>query len=42
MSAEKHAFSVKEVKVVRNWLWQRLGACGGLLVGFMKDEDAGL
>ena len=32
----------EEAKVVRAWLWERLGAYGDLLVGMMKDEDAGL
>ena len=39
MSAE---LGGEEAKVVRVWLWERLGAYGGLLVGLMKDEDAGL
>ena len=42
MSVEGYALSGEEAKVVRVRLWERLGACGGLLVGLMKDEDAGL
>jgi hypothetical protein len=41
MNTEGHALS-EEAKVVRVWLWERLGAYGSLLVGLMKDEDSGL
>ena len=32
----------EEGKVVRAWLWERLGTYQDILVGLMKDEDAGL
>jgi U3 small nucleolar RNA-associated protein 19 len=32
----------EEGKIVRAWLWERLGLYGDLLVGLMKDEDSGL
>lgn len=40
MSAEGQAS--EEGKVVRAWLWERLGAYQDLLVGLMKDEVSGL
>jgi U3 small nucleolar RNA-associated protein 19 len=41
MSASTEATN-EEMKVVRAWLLERLGAYQDLLVGLMKDEDAGL
>ncbi|KIM91722.1 hypothetical protein PILCRDRAFT_811012 [Piloderma croceum F 1598] len=40
MSAEGQ--TSEKGKVVRAWLWERLGAYQDLLVGLMKDEDADL